>query len=88
MTIAYGSDAEYVSAGTSAGIIIGRSASDSINPGKVAFYGVTPVVQRPYTAAVHATSAQAVSASFGATQLATLQEIQKTLIGLGIWATV
>lgn len=54
---------------------------------KVAFYGAVPVIQRAYSSAVHATSAQAVSASFGATQLATLQEIQKTLIGLGIWAT-
>jgi len=54
---------------------------------KVAFYGGTPVSQRAYSSAVHATSAQATSASFGATQLATLQEIQKTLIGLGIWAT-
>lgn len=55
--------------------------------GKVGFYGVTPVSQRTYTAAVHATSAQAVSASFGATQLATLQEIQNTLIAIGVWAT-
>ena len=55
---------------------------------KVAFYGRTPVVIRPYSSAVHATSAQAVSASFGATQLATLIEIQNTLIGLGMWATV
>jgi hypothetical protein len=65
------------------GAQIGKGASE-----KVAFYGNTPVIQRAYSSAVHATSAQAVSASFGATQLATLQEIQKTLIGLGIWATV
>ena len=65
------------------GTILGQNSSALIS-----FYGNTPVVRRPYTAAVHATSAQAVSASFGATQLATLQEIQKTLIGLGIWATV
>jgi hypothetical protein len=88
MTIAYGSDADRLGSGNSAGIILGNSASDTINPGKVAFYGNVPVVQRPYSSAVHATSAQAVSASFGATQLATLQEIQKTLIGLGVWATV
>lgn len=55
---------------------------------KLGFYGVTPVIQRAYSAAVHATSAQATSTDFGATQLATLQEVQKTLIGLGIWATV
>ncbi len=62
---------------------VGQSASD-----KVGFYGTTPVVQRAYSSAVHATSALAVSSSFGATQLAALQEIQKTLIGLGVWATV
>jgi hypothetical protein len=56
--------------------------------GKVAFYGRVPVVIRPYSSAVHASSAASVSSSFGATQLAILQEIQTTLIGLGIWATV
>lgn len=55
---------------------------------KVGIYGKVPVVQRPYSSAVHATSGASVSSSFGATQLAILQEIQNTLIGLGIWATV
>lgn len=55
---------------------------------KIAAYGNVPVVQRPYSSAVHATSALASSTDFGATQLAAVQEIQKTLIGLGIWATV
>lgn len=55
---------------------------------KVGFYGKVPVVIRPYSSAVHASSAASVSSSFGATQLAILQEIQTTLIGLGIWATV
>jgi len=53
----------------------------------VAFYGATPVAQRAYSSAVHATSALASSTDFGATQLAAVQEIQKTLIALGIWAT-
>lgn len=61
----------------------GVSASE-----KIACYGAVPVIQRPYSSAVHATSALASSSDFGATQLAALQEIQKTLIGLGIWATV
>jgi|GEM_PF-6299565 len=65
------------------GAQIGQSASE-----KVAFYGAVPVIQRAYSSAVHATSAASVSASFGATQLAILQEIQNTFIGLGIWATV
>ena len=56
--------------------------------GKVGFYGKVPVVIRPYSSAVHATSGASVSSSFGATQLAILQEIQNTLIGIGIWATV
>lgn len=64
------------------GAVIGKSATE-----KIAFYGAVPVVQRPYTSAVHATAGIATSASFGATQLAAVQEIQKTLIGLGIWAT-
>ena len=53
----------------------------------VGFYGKVPVIQRAYSSAVHATSAASSSASFGATQLAILQEIQATLIGLGVWAT-
>lgn len=55
--------------------------------GNVGFYGITPVSQRTYSAAVHNTTGVAVSSSFGATQLAAVQEIQKTLIGLGIYAT-
>lgn len=62
---------------------LGTSASTPVG-----FYGVTPVVQRPYSSAVHATSALASSTDFGTTQLAAVQEIQKTLIGLGVWATV
>jgi hypothetical protein len=54
---------------------------------KVGFYGAVPVIQRAYSSAVHATSALATSSDFGATQLAALQEVQKTLIGLGIYAT-
>lgn len=53
----------------------------------VGFYGATPVAQRAYSSAVHATSALASSTAFGATQLAAVQEIQKTLIALGVWAT-
>lgn len=74
--------AERLDMGASDGCLIGGASSD-----KVAFYGGTPVAQRAYSSAVHATSAQASSTDFGATQLATLQEIQNTLIGLGVWAT-
>lgn len=65
------------------GAQIGKGATE-----KIAFYGAVPVVQRPYSSAVHASSAASSSSDFGATQLAILQEIQKTLIGLGVWATV
>lgn len=54
---------------------------------KVSLYGVTPVVQRPYSSAVHASSALSSSTDFGATQLAWAQEVTKTLWGLGIWAS-
>lgn len=64
------------------GAIIGKSASE-----KIGFYGKVPVIQRPYSSAVHATSGYASSASFGATQLAIVVEIANTLVGLGIWAT-
>jgi hypothetical protein len=68
--------------GSDDGCLIGGAASD-----KIGFYGKVPVIQRAYSSAVHATSAASVSASFGATQLAILQELQNTFIGLGIWAT-
>jgi hypothetical protein len=55
---------------------------------KIGMYGKVPVVQRPYSSAVHATSAISSSTDFGATQLAWAQEVTNTLIGLGIWATV
>jgi hypothetical protein len=60
----------------------GGSATD-----KLGFYGKVPVVQRPYSSAVHATSGYASSGSFGATQLAIQVEMANTFVGLGIWAT-
>jgi len=69
---------------------VGRAGSTvqvAGSSGLVGFYGKAPVVRRPYSSAVHATSALATSTAFGATQLAAVQEIQNTLIGLGIYAT-
>ncbi len=57
--------------------IIGKSG------GTVGFYGKTPVTQR--SSSVQATSNLATSASFGATQLAAVQEIMNTLASLGLW---
>lgn len=74
---------ENISYNSPDGSVWGKSASE-----KIACYGATPVIQRAYSSAVHATSAIATSSAFGATQLAAIQEIQNTLIGLGIWATV
>jgi hypothetical protein len=73
---------ERIDYGSDDGSNWGGSASD-----KIGVYGAVPVVQRAYSSAVHATSALASSTDFGATQLAAVQEIQKTLIALGIWAT-
>lgn len=70
--------------GSADGCIIGLTATK-----KIGFYGKVPVVQRPYSSAVHATSALVTSAGslFVASHLAAIQEIQNTLIGLGVWAT-
>jgi len=63
-------------------VTLGASAAK-----KVGFYGKVPVVQRPFSSAVHNTTALASRADFGVTQLAALHEVQLTLIGLGVWAT-
>jgi hypothetical protein len=60
--------------------IIGKSVALS---GTIGFYGTTPVTQR--ASSVQATTNIATSASFGATQLAAVQEIMNTLAGLGLW---
>lgn len=59
------------------GAVVGASG------GTVGFYGTTPVAQR--SSSVQATSNLATSASFGATQLAAVQEIMNTLAALGLW---
>ena len=75
---------EYVHAfdGNPDGGIIAKS------DGKIGFYGITPIVQRPYTSSVHLSSEIASSTDFAAAQLAVLNECQKTFVALGIWATV
>ena len=66
------------------GAILGKSAAAG---GTIGFYGKVPLVQRPYSSALHATSGISSSTDFGATQLAWAQEVQNTFIGLGIWST-
>ena len=75
---------EQIDYGSTDGCIIGATATK-----KVGFYGKVPVAQRAYSSAVHATSALVTSAGslFVASHLAAIQEIQNTLIGLGVWAT-
>ena len=75
------------------GVITGASATaltslSTTAASTVGFYGKVPIVQRTYSSAVHASSALASSGSFGATQLAVVNEIQATLVALGVWATV
>ena len=69
--------------GSPDGSIWGLTASD-----KIGFYGQVPIVQRTFSSAVHRTTGYVTSASVGATQAAVVNEIQNTLIALGIWATV
>jgi len=69
---------EYVGTGNDDGVSLGRSTSDLIS-----LYGVTPIAQR--ASSNQATTNIAVSASFGATQLAVIQEIMNTLTALGAW---
>ena len=71
---------ENVDYGSTDGCIIGQTAAK-----KVGFYGATPVVQRA-TATTHTTTNVVTSASFGTLQVAQIQEIQNTLIALGLWA--
>lgn len=77
---------EYEQAGYNApdGLQLGKGATE-----KVSFYGKVPVVQRTFVSSLHNTSAMVTSAGslFQATHVAQIQEIQNTLIGLGIWAT-
>lgn len=82
MALPSATDVQYVGDNGSGGVCIGYSSSK-----KVGFYGATPVIRRAYSSAVHATSAIAVSSSFGATQLAAVQEIQKLLQGVGLMAS-
>ena len=71
---------EYLGDGRPDGTVIGQTASE-----KIGFYGATPVVQRA-TATTHTTTNMVTSASFGATQVAIIQEIMNTLIANGLWA--
>lgn len=63
-------------------VMLGDAGADTVG-----FYGYASSAQRAYSSAVHATSAVASSAAFGATQAAALQEVMKTFIALGVWAT-
>ncbi len=73
-------DYNNLSDGRPAGVLVSQNASD-----KIGFYGATPVVQRA-TATTHTTTNMVTSASFGATQVAIIQEIMNTLIASGLWA--
>ena len=74
---------ENIDYGSPDGSIWGLTAAD-----KLGVYGKVPVIQRAFSSAVQRTTGFVTSASVGATQVATVNEIQNTLIGLGVWATV
>jgi hypothetical protein len=82
MALPSATDAEYLGTNGSGGMVLGQTSADLVG-----FYGATPVAQRAYTSTVHLSSELATSASFGATQLAVVNEIQATLVALGVWAT-
>lgn len=69
---------KHLSDANPSGTSLGQSTTDLIS-----FYGVTPIAQR--ASSNQATTNIAVSASFGATQLAVVQEIMNTLGALGLW---
>ena len=69
---------EQVSYNSPDGAQFGKATSD-----KVGFMGATPVSQR--ASSNQATTNIAVSASFGASQLAVIQEIMNTLIAHGLY---
>ena len=64
------------------GAVIGKGAAE-----KVAFYGAVPVAQRAFASALHVSSNLATSSAFGETQLAVVNEVQATLVSLGVWAS-
>lgn len=71
---------EYEQVGYNApdGMQMGKASSD-----KIGFFGTTPASQRASSNQV--TTNIAVSASFGASQLAVIQEIMNTLATHGLW---
>lgn len=85
MAIGLGSDAQYLGDGVSGGVIIGRSPTNTINPGKVGFYGTTPATQR--AAANQAASVVSATSYISVTSnlAAFCAEVAATLTGLGIW---
>ena len=73
-------DENNLSDGRPAGVLVSQAAAD-----KIGFYGATPVVQRA-TSTSHTTTNVVTSASYGTLQVAQMQEVQNTLIALGLWA--
>ena len=73
-------DYEQVTYGSADGAQMGGAATD-----KIGFYGATPIVQRA-TSTSHTTTNVVTSASYGTLQVAQMQEVQNTLIALGLWA--
>ena len=92
MAIPVVGDGEYIGAGnTNETLYVGKSTQPvmvgAASTATVGFYGTTPVVRRTFVASLHNTTAIAASASFGASQLAVVNELQNTMRALGIWAT-
>lgn len=85
MAIALGSDADQVGTNNTAGVIVGNSATNTINVGKVGFYGTTPVVQR--ASSIQAASVVSANSFISVTSnlAAFCAEVAACLTGLGLW---
>jgi len=65
------------------GVVSGLTSLATASGSTVGLYGATPTTQRASSA--QASSNLATSSSFGATQLAAMQEIMNTLTAIGAW---
>jgi len=77
----------YIDQDISGSANLGHGTTATQATATLGFYGVTPVIQRPYTSGVHLSGEIATSTDFAADQLAALNEIQATFVALGWWAT-
>ena len=77
----------YIDQDISGSANLGHGTTATQATATLGFYGVTPVVQRPYSSVVHLSSDLTSSSTFSTAHLNAVNEIQKTFVALGWWAT-